>query len=122
MDLATQTHLKPLRDWLQFRLHELEAEVHAAEMERREAPPTGDGEVVDQKDGANQQQQASLAQAQEQRDLDELAQVRAALQRLDLGVYGDCADCGDPIPMARLTAQPAALRCAACQTAYEHKR
>ena len=27
MDLATQNHLKPLRDWLEYRLHELQHEV-----------------------------------------------------------------------------------------------
>ena len=119
MDLATQTHLKPLRDWLLFRRNELEAEVHAAELARREPRAAAEHEVSDQKDTAADAQQGEVAQAQEQRDLDELAQVQAALTRLDHGSYGDCADCGEAISLARLTAQPAATRCAPCQTAHE---
>ena len=120
MDLATQTHLKPLREWLLYRRSELEAEVHAAELARREPHAGAEHEVSDQKDAAADEQQGEVAQAQEQRDLDELAQVQAALTRLDHGSYGDCADCGDTISLARLTAQPAATRCAPCQTAHEH--
>ena len=54
------------------------------------------------------------------RDVDELALVDAALQRLDAGSYGDCSDCGKPIALQRLLAQPAAQRCAVCQAAREH--
>jgi DnaK suppressor protein len=35
------------------------------------------------------------------------------------GTYGICIDCGGEIPFERLQAQPAALRCIACQNAYE---
>lgn len=120
MDLATQTHLTTLRDLLNYRLHELRAEVHGAQLARREADGRGTHEVGDRKDDAAQQQREGLDSAQEQRDIDELAGVEAALQRLDAGVYGNCADCGEPIPLARLRVQPAALRCARCQSAHEH--
>src|SRR5690349_9242267 len=40
-----------------------------------------------------------------------LAQVRAALARLDAGTYGTCADCAVPISHARLAARPSAIRC-----------
>ena len=53
------------------------------------------------------------------RDLTELANVEQALARLDDGSYGDCADCGQPIPYARLVAYPAAKRCVACQEKAE---
>jgi DnaK suppressor protein len=49
------------------------------------------------------------------RDLTELANVEQALARLRDGTYGDCADCGNAIPYARLEAYPAAKRCVACQ-------
>jgi DnaK suppressor protein len=49
------------------------------------------------------------------RDLAELANVEQALARLTDGSYGDCADCGRPIPYARLAAYPAAKRCVTCQ-------
>jgi DnaK suppressor protein len=37
-----------------------------------------------------------------------------ALDRLTSGVYGICAHCGDPIPLDRLRARPAATTCVAC--------
>lgn len=44
----------------------------------------------------------------------EVAQVRAALRRLDAGSYGLCSRCGEPIAAARLAAIPSALTCVAC--------
>jgi len=119
MELATQTHLKSLRDMLNYRLVELRAEVHAAQEARRESGGAGAHEVADRKDEAMQQQLESLGDVQEQRDVDELAEVEAALASLDAGTYGNCADCGDPIPLQRLQVQPAARRCAGCQRLAE---
>ncbi|MBS0327197.1 MAG: TraR/DksA family transcriptional regulator [Proteobacteria bacterium] len=53
------------------------------------------------------------------RDLAELAKVEAALARVADGSYGECAECGDPIPYARLAAYPAAPRCVGCQDRAE---
>ena len=47
--------------------------------------------------------------------LRELALIEAARARAAEGRYGQCADCGEPIPRARLEANPTALRCADCQ-------
>jgi DnaK suppressor protein len=41
----------------------------------------------------------------------ELADVEAALQRLDAGTYGTCQVCGEPIADDRLAADPTAARC-----------
>ena len=122
MDLATQTHLPKLRDLLTFRLRGLRAEVHAAEQAQRELIGAAAHEVTDRKDEATRRLLSDLGGAQEQRDLDEMAQVGAALQRLDTGTYRDCADCGEPISLQRLLAQPAAQRCAPCQAASELAR
>lgn len=43
-----------------------------------------------------------------------LAAIHAALDRLDDGTYGDCAECGLPIPLARLRACPWATTCTWC--------
>lgn len=43
-----------------------------------------------------------------------LAQADEALLRIDDGVYGICADCGDPIPVARLEAIPHTKFCVTC--------
>jgi RNA polymerase-binding protein DksA len=120
MDLPTQAHLKTLRDLLSYRLAELRADIHAAEQERRDSAASVAPEVGDRKDEAAQRQGSELAAAQEQRDRDEMTQVVAALHRLDTGTYGDCIDCGEPIPLKRLLAQAAAERCAPCQSAREH--
>ncbi len=55
------------------------------------------------------------------RDLRELANVQAALRRLAEGTYGQCSDCSEPIPYARLLASPWALRCVQCQEAAERR-
>lgn len=44
----------------------------------------------------------------------DLQQVRAALERLDAGLYGICATCGGTIEEGRLHALPQATRCVAC--------
>ena len=121
MELATQTHLKPLRDLLNARLGELRAEVHAVVQAQREQNSASSHEVMDRKEEAGLRQQSELDGAQQHRDLDEIVQVEAALQRLDSATYGDCADCGEPISLQRLLVQPAAQRCAECKAAHEHE-
>jgi DnaK suppressor protein len=43
-----------------------------------------------------------------------LAEVAAALSRLDEGRYGQCERCGTPIAAARLAARPTATTCISC--------
>jgi len=119
MDIDTQTHLTALRDMLLYRQTELRSEVNAAAASDRDRPGTS-GEVGDRKDQADDWLRCEISDAELQRDIDELRLVEQALQRLHDGVYGDCVDCGEPIPLSRLRAQPAALRCASCQAAAEH--
>lgn len=54
--------------------------------------------------------QAALLQRQNR----QLAEVEAALERLERGEYGFCQDCAAPIGLARLKALPFASRCARC--------
>lgn len=46
-----------------------------------------------------------------------LGEIKAALQRMDDGVYGVCEECGKPIDENRLKALPRATRCLACEQA-----
>lgn len=48
-----------------------------------------------------------------------LMQVRAALDRLDNGTYGICANCGKEINPKRLERLPYATLCIDCQSAQE---
>ncbi len=50
-----------------------------------------------------------------------LAKIGLALDRLEEGTYGDCAECGEPIPTPRLQALPFAVRCAPCEGAREKR-
>ena len=45
---------------------------------------------------------------------DHLAEIDAALERLDGGTYGTCERCGDPIGDDRLEARPEARLCISC--------
>lgn len=73
----------------------------------------------------------SHAQALSERELEmilddresaELDAIDAALQRIEDGSYGECAECGTEIAAARLQAAPQALRCVACQERHEQAR
>jgi RNA polymerase-binding transcription factor DksA len=48
-----------------------------------------------------------------------IAELEAALERLEDGSYGTCEDCDKAIAEDRLAACPAAALCKSCQTARE---
>lgn len=50
-----------------------------------------------------------------------VADIDAALMRIERGSYGICVGCGLSIPEARLEARPQAARCIACQTHLERR-
>jgi len=123
VNVDTQQHLTTLRDLLGYRIRELEAEVHAAALQR--ASDTGavdPASVSDRKEEAEAQQRAELLSQSDELVAQLLADCRAALKRLDEGIFGDCSDCGEPIPLPRLMVLPQAQRCARCQAAFEGGR
>jgi len=48
-----------------------------------------------------------------------VAEIEAALTRIDEGSYGRCEQCEEPIGMRRLEAVPSARRCFTCETEHE---
>jgi len=48
-----------------------------------------------------------------------LADIDAALKRIDGGTYGTCISCGSEIPLGRLEAHPAASLCIDCKRRAE---
>lgn len=56
------------------------------------------------------------------RDVEELRDVEAALDRIHSGAYGACLRCNGPVERERLEAYPTAKRCMACQQEYERSR
>lgn len=59
-------------------------------------------------------QQQAMSNATDARRNAEIAQLRAALSRIDAGAFGYCEDCGDAIPVKRLELLPTALLCVTC--------
>jgi phage/conjugal plasmid C-4 type zinc finger TraR family protein len=53
---------------------------------------------------------------------EEATQARDAMERKAAGQYGICAECGQPIPKARLAARPHATLCIDCQREREGHR
>lgn len=65
----------------------------------------------DANETSEQEKYAALRQSTER----ELNRVNMALERLDEGIYGTCANCGKPVGDARLDALPWAIYCIDCQ-------
>lgn len=51
-----------------------------------------------------------------------VAEIDAALGRVDAGTYGTCEACHQPIPEARLEAVPEATLCVGCKTGANLRR
>jgi RNA polymerase-binding protein DksA len=50
-----------------------------------------------------------------------LAEIEAALKRIEDGTYGTCTNCGEQIPEERLEALPWATLCIGCQRDRERR-
>lgn len=79
-----------------------------AELEAAGAPPEFDENFADSGQVAAEQGEY-LTLAANLRD--QLADVEAAIARLDEGTYGACQTCGEAIAEARLEALPSARHC-----------
>ena len=51
-----------------------------------------------------------------------VAEIDAALERVEAGSYGMCEACGKPIPKARLEVVPEATLCVSCKTGASLRR
>jgi len=65
-------------------------------------------------------QQQSMAQSTQRHVEQRLIGVNLALAKFDSGDYGYCESCGGDIDPQRLTAQPEASCCFACQSQQEY--
>ncbi len=63
--------------------------------------------------------ETALDVAEVARDAAELKDVDAALAHMTEGTYGNCVDCGLPVPYARLEVNPGAQCCIGCQEKRE---
>jgi RNA polymerase-binding protein DksA len=119
MSTLSDDQLDTIRRLLDEREAELQGEVRAANEEAEERPGALGPQVGDSVDHGDERFQDGMAHVEKQRDQEELMAIDAARGRLADGSYGECIDCGQPIPVERLKAQPTALRCVPCQARYE---
>lgn len=108
-----------LRSLLQSRQQSLRGEVDATRARNAEAPGRVSREATDRSEEAVAQVESGLDDAEVARDQSELAAIAEALTRLDAGRYGLCKDCDEAIDPRRLSAEPFAVRCTACQGRFE---
>ena len=121
MSHLTDKRLRQLREMLDRREAQLQAEVRSAR-EAAEQQATGQAGVVgDHGDSATEHLQSGIRHVEMSRDIEELDRIEAARRRMDDGSYGECIDCTQPIDERRLLAQPTASRCAPCQERYERE-
>ena len=122
MNDETQIQFDALRECLVDRIDELRADLEAAAQRREEAAVRKEtADVVDRKDDAEQWRRSELDAESERVERDELRHCEQALRRLEQGAYGECADCHQPIALARLRVHPEAERCTACQAVHERR-
>ncbi len=101
---------------LEFDLAGLESETGGAGAERAGAHSSAPGHLAElASDASERDHMYGRLESQS----GELMEVRAALQRLEKGAFGDCETCGEAIPLERLRAIPYARLCVACKSAEE---
>ena len=76
-------------------------------------------EMPDPVDAAVQDRSQTIMLSISESERDLIDQTDAALQRIELGSYGTCANCGQDIAPARLDAVPYASYCMKCQEKME---
>ena len=96
---------------LEAELAELEDRLSRLDRDLSEPPDPDSSEraVQMEDDDALEGQAALVAQ--------EIASVRRALERIEDGSYGTCANCGDEISDKRLEVRPEAALCSDCASA-----
>ncbi|MCC7548069.1 MAG: TraR/DksA C4-type zinc finger protein [Burkholderiales bacterium] len=116
----TEQQIEELRGHLERRRTQLVDEIRG-ELARSDEQRYIDlaGQVADAGDASVADLLVDIDHAMSVRDIRELREVEAALERIAQGEYGQCDSCGMEIGFARLKAYPTAARCIACQTKLE---
>jgi DnaK suppressor protein len=76
-------------------------------------------EVLDEGESSEVDIQDEIEFALIEMKAETLKKIDAALRRIGEGTYGECFECGEEIPAARLRALPFAVRCRDCEEARE---
>lgn len=98
---AVRSELEARQIELTDRLGRVEDELHSSHSQ-------------DFADQATEREQDEVLEGEELVFEQEIAQIEAAIARIDGGTYGECQKCGEAIAPARLTVQPEAPLCINC--------
>jgi DnaK suppressor protein len=117
----TSQQTEELKEQIAARRRTLVAELREAAGRSREEGSFSElaGDAPDSGDESVASLIADLDQADQSRDLAELRMLEAARDRIKVGHYGVCAQCGGDIGFERLRASPGAVRCVECQRLHE---
>ncbi len=107
-----------LRKMLEDRRRELVSEVQGKIRDGRR-DSTKEREVLDEGESSEVDIQEEIEFALIEMKAETLKKIDAALRRIGEGTYGECFECGEEIPAARLRALPFAMRCRNCEEARE---
>lgn len=107
----TSVDLDRIRERLQSRRAELRTRQARVERDRGH---TEEPLVADFAEQALQTQNDAVLEGIDEAALTEIAQIDAALLRMDEGHYGTCRSCQKPIDAQRLMAVPQAVLCVSC--------
>ena len=118
MSKLTAEEEKELRGRLEERIEALRRRSHHLERRQREEPSRG-AEPRDSADLAAGISRDRATGHVDQVVREEIRRIEDALDRMDRGHYGVCAQCGDAIQVERLRAEPQALRCVDCASQQE---
>lgn len=120
MSKLSDTQQQQITEALARRRAELCAEIRA-ELERSGHEHHADlaGEVSDAGDSSVADMLLDRDIAIIRRQVEELAGVETAQQRIGSDTFGECTECGEEIGFQRLLAAPQATRCIDCQSRHE---
>jgi len=76
----------------------------------------------DSGDESTEERGTSAMLRMKDREKQQLTKVNRALERMEDGTYGECMECGEPIPEGRVRARPAALFCIGCKEQREQEQ
>jgi len=107
-----------LRKMLEDRRRELVCEVQGKIRDGRR-DYNKEREVLDEGESSEVDVQEEIEFALIEMKTETLKKIDAALRRIGEGTYGECFECGEEIPAARLRALPFAVRCKDCEEARE---
>jgi DnaK suppressor protein len=106
------TDLEAARRALLDELSEIEALRDSSAESRKTV--TLDQQSVGRLSRMDAMQGQAMAQAAERRRRARVSLIKAALQRIEDGEFGYCADCGDEIAEGRLRVDPTVIKCVRC--------